>query len=95
MILLLVAIFSIKEYSFYILLRWIVCLTSIYIAYLSYEARKFSWICVIGIIALIFNPIIPFHLNKDIWIVIDFIVAIIFGMTIYVFRKADKEKMRK
>lgn len=31
-----------------------------------------------GIIAVLFNPIEPVHLNKGIWQVIDFVTAIIF-----------------
>jgi len=85
MILLLIAIFPIEEYGYYILLRWIVCLTAIYIAYFSYEAEKIYWTWIGGIIALIFNPLIPLHLGKDVWIVVDFIAAVIFGITIFIF----------
>ena len=91
MILLIVAICPIEEYAYYILLRWIVCITAIYIAYLSYEAEKEYWTWVMGIIALIFNPLIPFHLGKDIWVVVDFIAAGIFGSNVFIFRNKDLE----
>lgn len=38
-----------------------------------------------GIIAIIFNPIKPIHLSKGIWQPIDFVAAVIFGMTIFIF----------
>jgi len=95
MILLFIAIFPIEEYGYYILLRWIVCLTAIYIAYFSYETEKIYWSWTMGIIALIFNPLIPFHLGKDIWIVLDFIVAIVFGINIFIFKKNKREEKRK
>ncbi len=97
MILLLIAIFPIEEYGYYILLRWIVCLTAIYISYFSYEVEKIYWTWVMGIIALIFNPLIPFYLGKDIWIVVDFIVAIVFGINIFIFKRKNKreEKMKE
>lgn len=91
-ILLLIAIFPIGEYGYYILLRWIVCLTAIYFAYLSYEAEKIYWTWVMGIIALIFNPLIPFYLGKDIWVVVDFIVAIVFGINIFIFKRKNEGK---
>lgn len=91
MILLLIAILPIREYGFYVLLRWIVCLTAIYLAYCSYQIGKHSWTWMMGIIASIFNPIMPFHLGKNIWAVIDFVVAIVFGITFLIFRKARIE----
>ena len=92
MILLFIAIFPIEEYGYYILLRWIVCLTAIYIAYFSYEAEKIYWSWTMGIIALIFNPLIPFHLGKDVWIIVDFISAVIFGINIFIFKRKNKRK---
>jgi len=89
MILLLIAIFPIKEYGYYILLRWIVCLTAIYIGYYSYEAEKIYWTWVVGIIALIFNPIIPFYLGKDFWVIVDFVTAIIFVINIFILKKKN------
>ncbi len=95
MILLFIAIFPIEEYGYYILLRWIVCLTAIYIAYFSYEAEKIYLTWVMGIIALIFNPLIPFYLGKDIWIVVDFIVAIVFGINIFIFKRKNKREEKR
>ena len=95
MILLLIAIFPIEEYGYYILLRWIVCLTAIYIAYFSYEAEKIYWTWVMGIIALIFNPLIPFHLGKDIWIVVDLIAAIVFGINTFIFKRKNKREEKR
>lgn len=85
--LLIIAVFYIKEYSYYIFLRWIICLTAIYIGIYSYETKKIYWVWIMGLVVLIFNPIIPFHLGKDIWIIIDFITAIIFVITILIFRE--------
>lgn len=36
-----------------------------------------------GGIAILFNPIIPVHLTKDIWVIIDLIVAILFLVSIF------------
>lgn len=95
MILLLIAIFPIEEYGYYILLRWIVCITAIYIAYFSYETEKIYWTWVMGIIAFIFNPLIPFHLGKDIWIVVDFIAAVIFGTNMFIFKRKNKRAEKR
>ena len=77
-------------YGYYTLLRLVVCGTSAYIAYFSFEeARK-----IIGAIsilfAFIFNPLIPLYLGKEIWALIDIIAALFFAITIFVLRFESK-----
>jgi hypothetical protein len=44
---------------------------------------------VFGIIAVLFNPVIPIHLNRDIWTtIIDVTVAVIFLFSINYFKKS-------
>lgn len=76
--LLLIAIPEGLPYGYYIFLRWVIVATSSYIAWASYESEKISWTWVFGVIAILFNPIIPINLNKELWVVIDMIVAILF-----------------
>ena len=90
-ILLVIAIFPIKEYDYYILLRWIVCFTAIFIAFFAHKEKKEYWMWFMGVTAVIFNPLKPIHLYKGMWQVIDFVAAVIFGMTIFVFSKNIKE----
>lgn len=66
-------------------MRWIVFFTAIFIAYFAYLEKKANWMWLMGIIAIIFNPIKPIHLSKGIWQPIDFVAAVIFGMTIFIF----------
>lgn len=77
-VLLLIAIFPIKEYSYFVLLRWVVCFSAIFVGYFLFQEKRYSWVWLMGIIAVLFNPIEPVHLNKGIWQVIDFVTAIIF-----------------
>lgn len=79
-------------YGYYQLLRWIICASGIYIAYLSYESKRtfFSW--PMGIIALLFNPLVPFHLDKDTWVIIDFIAAPVFIVSIFVVKEQQNTK---
>lgn len=73
--------------GYYTFLRIVVCLSSSVIAYGCYSREKkinFG-AALFGVIALLFNPIIPVYLqNKEIWTVIDIISAISFvGAGIY------------
>jgi len=76
-------------YSYYILLRWVVCGTAAYGAFKSVELEKSSWAWILGIIALLFNPIIPVHFSRKIWAPIDVMVALIFVVSIFTIRKKN------
>ena len=87
---LLIAIFPIKYYEFYILLRCIVFASAIYVAYFAYVKKKMNWLWLMCIISIIFNPFRSIHLNKSIWQVIDFMTAIVFLGSYFIF-KGKKE----
>jgi len=73
-------------YDFYILLRWIVCIVSVYSAYLVYKSEKnYGWVWLFSIIAIFFNPIFPVHLSKYTWAIIDVITAIFMIISVIFF----------
>jgi hypothetical protein len=76
-------------YSYYILLRWIVCGTAAYGTFTSIELEKSSWAWGLGIIALLFNPIIPVYLSREIWAPVDVATALIFVMSIFTIRRKN------
>jgi len=80
-VMLLIAILPLP-YGYYTLLRWVVCISAVFSAWVSKELEKKSWLVLMAIIALLFNPIAPIHLDKGTWVVIDFIVAILFFVSI-------------
>ena len=65
-------------YGYYTLLRLVVCITAIFLAWMSYKKQKIRWTWAMGLIALVFNPIMPLHFGKEIWVVIDLSTAIFF-----------------
>lgn len=70
-------------YGYYILLKWITCITSILVVFQAFE-KNIDWAKIVFIvIAIIFNPLAPIYLSRSIWIPLDIITAIIF---IYVIR---------
>lgn len=76
--LLLLAIPTGWPYSFYILLRWFIFITSAIVAYGFYMSKISTWALVFGGIAFLFNPIAPIYLNKSTWVSLDFISAVLF-----------------
>ncbi|QHI68589.1 DUF6804 family protein [Tichowtungia aerotolerans] len=69
-VLLLWALFP-NPYGYYILLRWIVCPCFIFTAaqLFTHGSKKWAWAAVA--IALMFNPLIPIHLPKELWRLLD------------------------
>ena len=70
-------------YSYYQFLRWFILGTGGYLTYLTYNSERKIWAGIFGVIALLFNPIIPFYLQKDTWQFIDIVVAIIFFVSLF------------
>ena len=82
-VILLLAIPPIWPYGYYILLRWVVTASAIFLVWIAYNLKKTFWLFLMGIIALLFNPIVPIHLNKETWVIIDLIVATLFFVSIF------------
>lgn len=67
-------------YGYYTLLRLVVTAVAVFAAAIEFKGRQqfTTWSVLLGLIALLFNPIIPVHLTRGMWAVIDTVVALIF-----------------
>lgn len=73
-IILALAIPSIFPYSYYIILRWAVAGSSVYLCWYLwhfYRKDKSTLIILFLITAIIFNPFVPFYFSKETWVLID------------------------
>jgi len=71
-------------YGYYQLLRLVVTGAAAWTAYIAYDAKK-QWLMVIFIIiALLFNPLAPVHLDRETWAGIDILCAIAFLVVIFI-----------
>ncbi|MCK4325941.1 hypothetical protein KAW55_04225 [bacterium] len=70
-------------YGYYSLLRLVVCGTSVYLVWSARQINKDGWMWAMGFVALLFNPILPIHLDKFTWSVIDLGIAILFVISIF------------
>jgi len=75
-IFLIIGIFPIKEYNFYIALRCVVFLASLFLSFKIKRSSPYYWGFLL--IGLLFNPIIPFHINKVAWVFFDSAAAGVF-----------------
>jgi len=79
--LLFIAIFGLP-YGYYTFLRLAVTGMSLYAAFGLLEKGSINfWVMLF--IALLFNPLIPINLSKDIWILINIIAGSYFTVTAY------------
>ena len=86
---LLLAIPSGWPYDFYILLRWVIFISSIIVALGFYKSKLTAWTFVFSSVAFLFNPIIPIHLSKSSWVLVDFVSVILFFLSAYSGRKKE------
>lgn len=82
------------KYGFFTLLRFVVCFVAAYCAFQAYSQKKAEWTWILGGISVLFNPIIPIHLNRDLWSMIGIVVAIVFLASIF-FVKANKSMQKE
>jgi len=69
-------------YGYYTFMRTVVCGLAGYFAYVAWQEDILvlrSWAVVFGLIAILFNPIIPVYLKRGTWFDIDIGVALVFA----------------
>ena len=77
-------------YGYYQLLRLVVTGSAGWVAYIAYHAKS-QWLMIIFIIiALLFNPLIPVHLDRETWAGIDVLCGIGFVVTLFIHREKNR-----
>lgn len=87
-----VALFDGWSYGFFTLLRFVVFASSAYVAWMAHKAQKEKWVWIFGFVAVLFNPFIAIHLDREIWSVIDVIVGVFMIVSIFILRLENKVK---
>jgi hypothetical protein len=65
-------------YGFYTFLRLAVSAAGVFAAIELMREKNFLWV-LFGAIVLLFNPLIPVYLDREVWFPIDLFVAGLFG----------------
>jgi hypothetical protein len=78
-ILLVIAILRLP-YGYYTFTRIVTCGVAAFIAFVGFQERAAIqvWSILLVLIAVLFNPFVPIHLNRSIWFYLDLITAAIF-----------------
>jgi len=92
--LLFIAIFKLPI-EFYTILRIVVFIGALLVLN-SFIDKSVSWTIVFGLIAILFNPIVPIYLYvKDYWIPIDIVSGIVFLMSLISNKTNEKDEVKK
>ncbi|MEX0918484.1 MAG: DUF6804 family protein [Candidatus Paceibacterota bacterium] len=81
-----IALFDGLPYGFFTLLRFVVFASSAHVAWMAYEAQKEKWIWIFGFLAVLFNPFIVIHLDREIWSIIDLIVGAFMIISVFILK---------
>ena len=67
-------------YGYYTLLRLIVTIAGVFFSWTEFQKhqRLTVWVLLFGFLALLFNPVYPVHLNREVWFVLDLGATAIF-----------------
>lgn len=77
-------------YGYYQLLRFVVCSASVYVSFTAYQWQKMWAVWLFGFVAVLFNPLIPIHMSRELWQSIDLVCVILFIVTAIVLNKPVK-----
>jgi hypothetical protein len=68
-------------YGYYTLTRIVSCSLAVYFAYVGWDGGALSRVLstIFGIVAVLFNPILPIYLSRRTWYPIDISVAVVFA----------------
>lgn len=80
--------------GYYKFLRWVICSTAIYTAYVSFiKNNKINFgVWLFSLISVLFNPITPFYIGKSNWKIADLLVGVIFLVSTFVIREKEAIK---
>mgnify|MGYP001072638627 CR=1 FL=1 len=79
-------------YGYFILLRWVVTASAVFVAIVALNTKQYWGIWLFGLLAILFNPIAPVHLNRTTWQPIDVVTAGIFVAAVFLIRHLPKPK---
>lgn len=78
-------------YGYYQLLRVVTTAVCVFGIYCAVSWKKAGWPWVFGILAVLFNPLVPIRLPRVTWNVIDIAVALFLIVSILLFRPSQPE----
>jgi len=90
-VMLLWALYPGNPSGYYTLLHWFCCGTLIYQACRAVSKKRYIWVWILVITAVVYNPIFRLHFKGNLWFVINTITAVIVVVSIFALKIREKE----
>jgi hypothetical protein len=74
-------------YSYYLLLRFVVFGASVYVVFIASTWTKLWVMGLFGIVAILFNPLIPVQLSREMRRMINLICALLFAVVAFILKE--------
>jgi uncharacterized membrane protein YhaH (DUF805 family) len=81
-----------NPYGYYILLRIVLSASCAYLVLRAADLDKTPWLWILGVTAVVYNPIIPVHLTREIWSVVNVATIVLLFVTFWTLRNPSKQK---
>lgn len=79
-VVMLLGAFGSWPYGYFTLLRWVTAASAALFAFAGYKAKNPWVLWTFSFLAVLFNPLAPVYLTREIWLPIDVLAAIAFGI---------------
>lgn len=76
-------------YGYYTLIRWIVCPVFVFLAIHCKKQKEIPWIWVFGVLAGLYNPIVPVHLGREIWVLANVVSVVLIVISFFIKRNEE------
>ena len=87
------ALFSHQPHGFYEALRWIVSCTLFVLAFVGWkEDGDWFYPALLAALAVVFNPVVPIRLPREVWLVLDGIALWFIALIGWDLKKHFKER---
>jgi hypothetical protein len=75
-------------YGYYTFVRLVVCASAAFLAFTSWNERPVGQVFAIALalLAVLFNPLIPIYLKREVWFYLDWLAASVFALHLVVMR---------
>lgn len=76
-----------NPYGYYVLLRIVLCGVCTFLAYHALKIGNDTWAWILGVTAVLYNPIVRIHLTREIWSVVNIATVVLLAVTVGALRK--------
>lgn len=79
-------------YGYYQILRVLLVLACVYLAFASSQKGITAWVWVFAGFALVYNPITPLSLGRELWSAVNVVTAILLFVHLRIFRRIEDHR---